>query len=116
MEGLKEMGAFGLQVPADLGGLGLRNTQVDQIYDVMHISKHDVILNYVRQLCIKVNAMSLSMLQYARLVEIVGSHDLGIGITLGAHQSIGFKGILLFGNPAQKEKYLPKLASGKNSP
>ncbi|KAG9351681.1 hypothetical protein JZ751_022932 [Albula glossodonta] len=77
MEGLKEMGAFGLQVPADLGGLGLTNTQ------------------------------------YARLVEIVGMHDLGVGITLGAHQSIGFKGILLFGNPAQKEKYLPKLATGE---
>jgi len=78
MEGLKEMGAFGLQVPADLGGLGLSNTQ------------------------------------YARLVEIVGSHDLGVGITLGAHQSIGFKGILLFGNPAQKEKYLPRLATGEH--
>ncbi|KAJ8310393.1 hypothetical protein KUTeg_012258, partial [Tegillarca granosa] len=77
MEGLKEMGAFGLQVPQDLGGLGLTNTQ------------------------------------YARLVEIVGAHDLGVGITLGAHQSIGFKGILLFGNPKQKEKYLPKLASGQ---
>ncbi|XP_076017075.1 very long-chain specific acyl-CoA dehydrogenase, mitochondrial [Genypterus blacodes] len=77
MEGLKEMGAFGLQVPADLGGLGLSNTQ------------------------------------YARLVEIVGMHDLGVGITLGAHQSIGFKGILLFGNTAQKEKYLPKLATGE---
>uniref|UniRef100_A0AAX7TWF1 Very long-chain specific acyl-CoA dehydrogenase, mitochondrial n=1 Tax=Astatotilapia calliptera TaxID=8154 RepID=A0AAX7TWF1_ASTCA len=78
MEGLKEMGAFGMQVPADLGGVGLSNTQ------------------------------------YARLVEIVGSHDLGVGITLGAHQSIGFKGILLFGNKAQKEKYLPKLASGEH--
>lgn len=40
-------------------------------------------------------------------------HDLGVGIILGAHQSIGFKGILLFGTKAQKEKYLPKLASGK---
>lgn len=40
-------------------------------------------------------------------------HDLGVGITLGAHQSIGFKGILLFGTKAQREKYLPKLASGK---
>ncbi|ESP04846.1 hypothetical protein LOTGIDRAFT_177715 [Lottia gigantea] len=77
MEGLKAMGAFGLQVPTDLGGLGLRNTQ------------------------------------YARLVEIVGAHDLGVGITLGAHQSIGFKGILLFGNPEQKAKYLPKLATGE---
>uniref|UniRef100_A0A672RTF9 Very long-chain specific acyl-CoA dehydrogenase, mitochondrial n=1 Tax=Sinocyclocheilus grahami TaxID=75366 RepID=A0A672RTF9_SINGR len=78
MEGLKEMGAFGLQVPAELGGVGLTNTQ------------------------------------YARLVEIVGMHDLGVGITLGAHQSIGFKGILLFGNPQQKEKYLPKLATGEH--
>lgn len=52
-------------------------------------------------------------LQYARLVEIVGMHDLGLAIILGAHQSIGFKGILLFGTKAQKEKYLPKLASGE---
>lgn len=28
-------------------------------------------------------------------------------------QSIGFKGILLFGNDAQKAKYLPALASGE---
>ncbi|MFT7810095.1 very long-chain specific acyl-CoA dehydrogenase, mitochondrial-like isoform X4 [Arapaima gigas] len=77
LQGLKEMGAFGLQVPAHLGGLGLSNTQ------------------------------------YARLVEIVGMHDLGVGITLAAHQSIGFKGILLFGSQAQKEKYLPRLASGE---
>ena len=54
----------------------------------------------------------LRSVQYARLVEIVGMHDLGVGITLGAHQSIGFKGIILFGTPAQKEKYLPKLATG----
>lgn len=31
MEGLKEMGAFGLQVPADLGGVGLTNTQVKSL-------------------------------------------------------------------------------------
>lgn len=35
--------------------------------------------------------LGLTNTQYARLVEIVGSHDLGVGITLGAHQSIGFK-------------------------
>lgn len=49
-----DMGLFALQVPAELGGLGLNNTQ------------------------------------YARLVELVGC-DLGVAITLGAHQSIGFK-------------------------
>lgn len=78
MQGLKELGAFGLQTPVEHNGLGLNNTQ------------------------------------YARLVEIVGSHDLGVGIVLGAHQSIGFKGILLFGNPEQKAKYLPKVATGEN--
>jgi very long chain acyl-CoA dehydrogenase len=77
MKGLKEQGAFGIQVPVEFGGLGLTNTQA------------------------------------ARLFEIVSAHDLGISICTGAHQSIGFKGILLFGTDAQKEKYLPKLATGE---
>lgn len=51
--------------------------------------------------------------QYARMGEIVGAHDLGLGICLGAHQSIGFKGILLFGTPEQKQKYLPQVSTGK---
>jgi len=49
---------------------------------------------------------------YARLVEAVGANDLGLGITLGAHQSIGYKGIVLYGTEEQKSKYLPSLASG----
>ncbi|NWI11656.1 ACADV protein, partial [Crypturellus soui] len=77
LAGLKDLGAFGLQVPVELGGTGLKNSQ------------------------------------YAGIVEVVGLHDLGVAITLGAHQSIGFKGILLFGTPEQKEKYLPQLASGE---
>ena len=48
------------------------------------------------------------------MVEIVGEYDLGVGIALGAHQSIGFKGIILFGTPEQKAQYLPKLATGKS--
>jgi very long chain acyl-CoA dehydrogenase len=32
---------------------------------------------------------------------------------LGAHQSIGYKGILLVGTDAQKKKYLPDLATGR---
>lgn len=46
-------------------------------------------------------------------MQIVGAHDLGVGITLGAHQSIGFKGILLFGTPEQKQKYLTRVTSGE---
>ncbi|KAH7722958.1 Protein ACDH-12 a [Aphelenchoides avenae] len=45
--------------------------------------------------------------QMARLAEVVGSNDLGLGVVMGAHQSIGYKGILLFGTDAQKKKYLP---------
>lgn len=78
VQGLREQGAFGLQVPVELGGVGLSNTQ------------------------------------YARVAEIQGAHDLGLGIFLGAHQSIGFKGILLVGTPEQKEQYLPRLAAGED--
>ena len=48
------------------------------------------------------------------MTEIVGGNDLGVGIFIGAHQSIGFKGILLAGTPEQKEQYLPRLASGED--
>ena len=76
-ERLKEMGSFGIQVPVELGGIGLNNTQ------------------------------------YARLGELMGRFDLSIGVVLGAHQSIGYKGILLFGTDEQKQKYVPDLAAGK---
>jgi len=77
MNGLKEQGVFGIQVPVEFGGLGLINTQA------------------------------------ARLFEIITGNDLAISVCTAAHQSIGFKGILLFGTDAQKEKYLPKLAVGE---
>lgn len=35
--------------------------------------------------------LGLTNTQYSRIVEICGYYDLGIGIMLGAHQSIGFK-------------------------
>ena len=49
----------------------------------------------------------------ARLGEIVGTMDLGLNAVLGAHQSIGYKAILLVGTEEQKNKYVPKLASGE---
>ncbi|BFF95062.1 very long-chain specific acyl-CoA dehydrogenase mitochondrial [Drosophila madeirensis] len=57
--------------------------------------------------------LGLNNTQYGRLCEIVGANDLGLGITIGAHQSIGFKGILLYGTPEQKEKYLPKVSTDR---
>merc|ERR1719430_2699577 len=74
---LREVGAFGLQVPVELDGVGLSNSQ------------------------------------YGRLTEVVGANDLGLGVFQSAHQSIGFKGILIAGTPEQKEKSLPKLARGE---
>ncbi|PIO71077.1 acyl-CoA dehydrogenase protein [Teladorsagia circumcincta] len=51
--------------------------------------------------------------QMAKLAETIGAHDLGFGVVMGAHQSIGYKGILLYGSEEQKNKYLPDLATGR---
>lgn len=55
----------------------------------------------------------LSATQFARLGEVIGGHDLGISVFLGAHQSIGYKGLVLYGTKAQKDKYLADLATGR---
>ncbi|XP_059185279.1 complex I assembly factor ACAD9, mitochondrial [Centropristis striata] len=57
--------------------------------------------------------LGLSNTMYARLAEITAL-DGSIAVTLAAHQAIGLKGILIAGNEAQKEKYLPKLATGEH--
>ncbi|KAK2862637.1 hypothetical protein Q5P01_002170 [Channa striata] len=77
LNGVKELGLFGIMIPEEYGGLGLSNTM------------------------------------YARLAEII-SLDGSIAVTLAAHQAIGLKGILIAGTEAQKQKYLPKLASGEH--
>lgn len=55
----------------------------------------------------------LSTAAYARIMQEIGGLDASIGVTLGAHQSIGFKALLLFGSAQQKERYLPRLATGE---
>src|SRR5947209_7675644 len=57
--------------------------------------------------------LGLSNSGYARVMQQVSMYDVSIAVTLGAHSSIGFKGLLLFGNEAQKRRYLPKLATGE---
>jgi acyl-CoA dehydrogenase family protein 9 len=78
LDGLKSLGLFGLQIPTELGGLGL------------------------------------SAVAYARVMQEVAAMDPAIAVTLGAHQSIGLKAVLLFGTPEQKRRYLPKLATGES--
>jgi acyl-CoA dehydrogenase family member 9 len=77
IQGLRDLGLFGLIIPEEHGGLGLSNAG------------------------------------YARVLSQTSGHDSSVSLTIGAHSSIGMKGILLFGTPEQKARYLPKLASGE---
>jgi len=77
IQGLRDMGLFGLIIPEAEGGLGLSNAG------------------------------------YARVLEQTSSHDSSVSLTIGAHSSIGMKGLLLFGTPGQRARYLPRLASGE---
>jgi acyl-CoA dehydrogenase family member 9 len=77
IQGLRDLGLFGLIIPEAEGGLGLSNAG------------------------------------YARVLSQTSSHDSSVSLTIGAHSSIGMKGILLFGTPEQRARYLPKLASGE---
>ena len=76
IQGLRDLGLFGLIIPEEHGGIGLSNGG------------------------------------YARVLCQSSSHDSSVSLTIGAHSSIGMKGILLFGTAEQKARYLPKLASG----
>jgi acyl-CoA dehydrogenase family protein 9 len=77
IQGLRDLGLFGLIIPEEQGGLGLSNAG------------------------------------YARVLSQTSTHDSSVSLTIGAHSSIGMKGILLFGTPAQRARYLPKLATGE---
>jgi acyl-CoA dehydrogenase family member 9 len=77
IQGLRDLGLFGLIIPEEHGGLGLSNAG------------------------------------YARVLSQTSMHDSSVSLTIGAHSSIGMKGILLFGTREQRARYLPKLASGE---
>jgi acyl-CoA dehydrogenase family protein 9 len=55
----------------------------------------------------------LSQTGYCRVFEEVAQVDATLSVVLGVHQSIGMKGIVLFGSDEQKERFLPDLASGR---
>jgi acyl-CoA dehydrogenase family protein 9 len=77
IQGLRDLGLFGLIIPEEHGGIGLSNAG------------------------------------YARVLCQSSTHDSSVSLTIGAHSSIGMKGILLFGTAEQRARYLPKLASGE---
>ncbi len=79
------------QVFHDLGELGLMGLYVPTRY----------------------GGQGLSQTGYARVFETLGQVDGSLTVALGVHQSIGMKGIVLFGTDEQKERFLPDLAAGR---
>lgn len=57
--------------------------------------------------------LGLSNTAYSRVLQQTSRYDASTSLTVGAHSSIGMKGLLLYGTEAQKKKYLSKLASGE---
>jgi acyl-CoA dehydrogenase family protein 9 len=50
---------------------------------------------------------------FNRVFGEIGATDAALAVYFGAHQSIGCKGITLFGTEAQKQRWLPRCASGE---
>src|SRR3712207_5381395 len=88
---IDETGTISDQTFRDLGELGLMGLYVPEEY----------------------GGQGLSQTGYARVFEAIGQHDGSLTIGMGVHQSIGFKGIAMFGSDEQKARFLPDLATGR---
>lgn len=78
LQGLGELGLWGMVIPEEYDGFGFSQTA------------------------------------YSKVFESVACIDGSLVVTLGAHSSIGLKGLLLFGTDEQKQRYLPSLATGES--
>src|SRR5499433_2177172 len=64
----------------------------------------------------KYGGLGLSQSNYGRAAVLLGSWDGNVAALVSAHQSIGVaQPLLLFGTEGQKQKYLPRVASGEIS-
>jgi hypothetical protein len=82
---------FPHEIVKKLGGLGFLGVLIDPEY----------------------GGAGLDYVSYALIVEELNRGDASVGITMWAHNSLGANHIALHGSKAQKEKYLPRLASGE---
>lgn len=57
--------------------------------------------------------MGFGSAAYSRALQQVAMYDASTAVTIGAHSSIGMRGLLLFGNEDQRSRYYAKLASGE---
>lgn len=78
-------------VIADLGEMGMLGLYVEEQY----------------------GGQGFSQTAYCRVFQAVGQVDPTLAVVLGVHQSIGSKGIHLFGSDEQKARFLPDLAIGR---
>ncbi len=82
---------FPHEIVKKLGGLGFLGVVIDPEY----------------------GGAGLDYVSYALIVEELNRGDASVGITMWAHNSLGANHIAMHGSKAQKEKYLPRLASGE---
>ncbi len=57
--------------------------------------------------------MGMRAAAYSRTLQQVARHDASVAVTIGAHSSIGMRGLLLYGTDEQKARWMPKLATGE---
>lgn len=57
--------------------------------------------------------LGLPQFGYARVMQELAATDASLAVISGAHQSIGYKAVMLFASDEQKKRWLPKLASGE---
>lgn len=87
----EERGWVGDEVIAGLGERGLLGLYIDPKY----------------------GGKGLSQTGYCMVFERIGVVDPALAVVMGVHESIGMKGIHMFGTDEQKERWLPDLATGK---
>ncbi len=61
----------------------------------------------------ELSGMGLDYLSYVLVVEELARHDASHAITVSAHTTLGTAPILAFGSDAQRERFIPLLASGQ---
>ncbi len=57
--------------------------------------------------------MGFGSAAYSRTLQQVAKHDASVAVTIGAHSSIGMRGLLLYGSEEQRARYYPQLATGE---
>jgi alkylation response protein AidB-like acyl-CoA dehydrogenase len=57
--------------------------------------------------------LGLGATAYSRVIQELGRYDASVAVTVGAHSSIGMRGLLLFGTEEQRGRFYPKLATGE---